>query len=203
MTQKTKAIEEDDSMNDPYRTVSDATASPTTTSTGASGTTPPSSVGATAGNAGVAASKDTGSTGTSAPYTPASSRAPAAHLRAPEPEISDNAIAKHAKAIADGAKEEIASRAGKVASAFHKAASELRDEEDALATYADRIGEEVSRASHYLRSRGAEDVIDDVAAMANRHPAVFVGGALALGFVLGRFLRASAPAEPTFNQETM
>jgi len=61
-----------------------------------------------------------------------------------------------------------------------------------LSSYVERAADQIEQISDYLRDRNVEDFIDDAQDMARRQPALFVGGAFALGFLMARFLKSSS-----------
>ncbi|MBV9950087.1 MAG: hypothetical protein JOZ69_24820, partial [Myxococcales bacterium] len=63
-----------------------------------------------------------------------------------------------------------------------------------LDRYVSRAAEGVERASAYLRERQLRDVMRDVEGYARREPALFFGGAFALGLLASRFLKSSSPS---------
>lgn len=61
----------------------------------------------------------------------------------------------------------------------------------AIAEYARVAAEEVRRASQAIEARDLSDLAREVSEFARRRPAVFYGGALAIGFGVARFLASS------------
>lgn len=79
-----------------------------------------------------------------------------------------------------------------VAEAFRRTGEQLREEEQSdLAGYTDKIAEQVDKVSHYLDDKGLRGAVSDLEGFARQRPALFVGGALAVGLVAARFLRSS------------
>jgi len=79
-----------------------------------------------------------------------------------------------------------------VAQALRQAGHELSDrDEGMLAGYTDSLAEQLDRFSANLRDREIGSLIDDAKQLAHRQPELFVAGALAAGFVLGRFFKSS------------
>ena len=73
---------------------------------------------------------------------------------------------------------------------------QLREQGQApVAQYADQAAGQVERASAYLRGKDLERLIGDVEQFARQRPAVFVGGAVALGLVASRFLKSSTQSQ--------
>lgn len=78
-----------------------------------------------------------------------------------------------------------------VAQAIRSASSELGGQgrlSETVRTFADRI----ERFSRTLDEREFTDLLHEAEGYARREPAIFLGGAFALGFALSRFLKASA-----------
>lgn len=95
------------------------------------------------------------------------------------------------RTVADGA-----SRAGErlrsVAGALLAASDRLdEDGEGRLAEYARETASQVDRMCGYLGERDAGRMVSDLEEKARANPGMFVGGTMASGFAVGRFLRAS------------
>lgn len=58
------------------------------------------------------------------------------------------------------------------------------------ARYGDSLAEQVEQFSDYLEKKDLRDLVKDVEVFARRNPAVFIGGAFALGIVAARFLKS-------------
>jgi hypothetical protein len=56
-----------------------------------------------------------------------------------------------------------------------------------------RAAEQVDRTADYLRRRDFDGLVADTRRLARNHPEIFVGGAVLVGILLGRFLRSSTP----------
>ena len=63
-----------------------------------------------------------------------------------------------------------------------------------LVPYIEEAADRVERASAYFDQKSLGEVARDVEDFARREPALFLGGAFALGLLGGRFLKASQPA---------
>ena len=61
------------------------------------------------------------------------------------------------------------------------------------ANYSETAAEKLRGAADYFNSHDIETMYRDVEGLARRNPAVFVGGAFALGFLAARFLKSSSP----------
>lgn len=79
-----------------------------------------------------------------------------------------------------------------VAEALRQTSQELHNHERSnIAQYADAAADQVERFSSYLKDRDFTDLWDDIQTVAHRQPEVFVAGALAAGFLIGRFFKSS------------
>jgi hypothetical protein len=85
-----------------------------------------------------------------------------------------------------------AERLSGVASVLRETGKNFRTEdEQAFAQYADSAADQVDRFAGYLRDQNVNDLVRDVQQLAKRQPELFVAGALAAGFLLGRFFKSS------------
>jgi hypothetical protein len=93
-------------------------------------------------------------------------------------------------------KENHAQQVGALAEAARAAARSLeRSQSPMAARYADRTADQIDEFSRSLRESSWVDLLGDVENSAHRHPALFVVGAVAAGFLAGRFLSVAAPPE--------
>jgi len=92
-----------------------------------------------------------------------------------------------------------ADRLAGVATALRETGNSFRTQEEAsFAHYADNAADQVERFSGYLRDQNVNALVHDVKEMAKRQPELFVAGALAAGFFLGRFFKSTdAETMPT------
>jgi hypothetical protein len=89
-------------------------------------------------------------------------------------------------------KRQMADTMGTVASAVRRTGEQLREQEQGMvADYAQTAAERLDRFSSYLRDADVDEMLFEVENFARRQPAIFLGGALLLGFVGARLLRAS------------
>jgi hypothetical protein len=83
---------------------------------------------------------------------------------------------------------------GTVADTFRQTSQQLREQnQDVVADYADRAAEQIEHFTGYLRSRDVRQLVRDVEDFSRREPALFLGGAFALGLFAARFLKSSTP----------
>ncbi len=114
-------------------------------------------------------------------------------------------IRERAQSMADTRKDQLVNRIESVSDAFRKTGEQLKtDEQQELSRYVEMIGDRVSRIAQYLRVRDARELTHDVENFARRQPAVFLGGAFAIGFLAARFLKSSAehPSETMLEPES-
>ena len=101
----------------------------------------------------------------------------------------------NAQAGLAGGKERAVRGLGSVAHALRHTGEQLRQQdEESLPRYIETAAEKLDSLSGYLRGRELQDVAADVENFARREPALFVGGAFALGLIGGRFLKSSRSA---------
>jgi hypothetical protein len=90
------------------------------------------------------------------------------------------------------------SRAGdmmeSVAQAIRRTGEQLRQEQPQVAGFADTAAGQVERFAGRVRTSSPGEIVAEVEQFARRQPAVFLGGALLLGAVAARFLKASPQA---------
>lgn len=90
-------------------------------------------------------------------------------------------------------KHQAAQRMRPIQTALEEAAHQLRRQgQGPVAEYADRAADQVERFSGYLRETDVEEIADEARGFARRRPALFLGGAAALGFFATRFLKSSS-----------
>ena len=110
-------------------------------------------------------------------------------------ELVDAALSAALSAVSQH-KERHAHQVGAVAEAARAAARSLECSQSPMAArYADRTADQIDEFSRSLRESSWIDLLGDVEKSAHRHPALFVVGAVAAGFLAGRFLWVVAPPE--------
>ncbi len=99
-------------------------------------------------------------------------------------------------------KHEASQRLTPVQVALREAAQQLRKQGQApVAQYADKTSDQVERFSGYLRETEVDEVVDQARGFARSRPAVFLSGAVALGFLGARFLKSSSQEAASGNGE--
>ena len=83
---------------------------------------------------------------------------------------------------------------GAVSQALRQTAQSLEQQNQApIGQYANTAADQIDRVSGYLESKSIEDLVGEAEMFARRSPAVFLGGAFALGLFAARFLKRSSP----------
>jgi vacuolar-type H+-ATPase subunit H len=89
-------------------------------------------------------------------------------------------------------KEKAVSQLGGLADAVRQTSQQLHSKDQhGLANVVEQSAERVDKLAGYLRVRDFNQLVGDVERYSRREPALFVGGALALGFIAARFLKSS------------
>jgi len=101
-------------------------------------------------------------------------------------------LSEQGKAKLEEHSERAATGVDDVADALGSAASRLSDlEHEGLADYANQLSSFLSDMSRTLRNKNVDDLARDVRDIAQRNPALFVLGSIAVGLGLSRFAKAS------------
>ena len=90
-------------------------------------------------------------------------------------------------------KEKATDGLGSVAHAVRDTTQRLRDENhDTVARYVEQAADQIERLSDRLKNKDVGELMNDAQQLARRQPALFVGGAFAVGLLGARFLKSSA-----------
>lgn len=109
------------------------------------------------------------------------------------PEHLTHEAVVHARQQVRSQKERIAGRVENVAGVLRQASAQLRaQDQGTVAQYADKAAEQVDRLSGYVRERDVRELVNEVEQFARRQPALFLGGAFALGLLGARFLKSTS-----------
>jgi len=79
----------------------------------------------------------------------------------------------------------------------HSAARELEEKAPELARMVHDVADRAERFADDLRGRSADEMLDSAWTYARQNPRVFLGGAVAVGFLLARFAKSSAERSAT------
>ena len=112
-----------------------------------------------------------------------------------KPTISQGAdqVPQQASAQASSQVDRAAQGLGNTAGSVRAVSQQLREKDQArLAQYSDRAAEQMERFASYLQGKDVNQLVGEVKQLARREPALFLGGALALGLLTAaRFLKRS------------
>jgi hypothetical protein len=90
-------------------------------------------------------------------------------------------------------KHNAAQRMVPIQAALRESAQQLRNQgQGSVGDYAERAADQVERFSTYLRQTDVDEIMDEVRGFARHRPALFLGGAAAIGFFATRFLKSSS-----------
>jgi hypothetical protein len=85
-----------------------------------------------------------------------------------------------------------ADRVEGIAQAIERTGAQFRENEPTLADLASRLAGTVGNLATRLREGTFDELLEDTRSFARRNPGLFVAGGVAAGFVLARFVKASA-----------
>lgn len=98
----------------------------------------------------------------------------------------------HAEEYAQAQKAQVARRVSTLAETLRDTSGKLRQrDETAVASLTGSAADQLDRVSRSLREKDVGTMFAEASDLARSHPAIFLGGTVALGFIAGRFLRAS------------
>ena len=105
-------------------------------------------------------------------------------------------VAEQAKqdagAVVEDQKNMVADRLRTVSNSLRQTGSRLHNEDEAvMGGYAQDAAGQIDRFAGYLQNHDVSDLINEARAIAHRQPEIFIAGSLAVGFLLGRFLKSS------------
>jgi len=99
-----------------------------------------------------------------------------------------------ARTAAESGKDRATQTLDGLAQEVHDAAGNLEQQVGPqVAQYAHRAADALDELSASLRNKSVDELMDDVQGYMRRSPAVAIGAAVAVGFALSRFLKASSP----------
>ena len=113
-------------------------------------------------------------------------------------------VANEGKERLEARSEAAATRVDDVADAIGSAASRLDElDHQGLAEYANQMASALTDLSAKLREKSVDELAQDVSSIAQRNPALFLLGSVAVGLGLSRFAKAKRPriSEPVGNSE--
>jgi len=79
-----------------------------------------------------------------------------------------------------------------VATALRQTSEQLRSQDTGpVSQYVEQAADQVEKVTQYLQSKSVGEIVGEVERFARREPALFLGGAFALGLLGARFLKSS------------
>lgn len=107
------------------------------------------------------------------------------------------AAQQQAEGMFNQQKDAAAEQAEKLSTVFRKMAEEFEAQDQSyFSGYANNIARCTDTISQRLREQSLGSLVTQVKDYSQRQPAVFIGGAIAAGFLLARFLRSSNRSNP-------
>ncbi|HEY8993943.1 MAG TPA: hypothetical protein VIM71_04735, partial [Lacunisphaera sp.] len=89
-------------------------------------------------------------------------------------------------------KDAAADRVGGYSSAVRESARSLEQEDPNVAHFANQAADRIEQAADYIRNADFASLRRDAEGVARRHPALFMGGMLVAGLVLGNLAKSSS-----------
>lgn len=115
-------------------------------------------------------------------------------------------VKERATGLLDEQKTNLTSGLTSVVDSLRQVGENLRgaDEQNAVGKFTAQYGDEIARRiedlSSYVENADFRDIARDVETLARRQPALFIGGAFALGLLAARFLKSSRPNQGSSNR---
>jgi hypothetical protein len=103
-----------------------------------------------------------------------------------------NQAKERASSMAQEQKQSAAQRIGRYGSALRDSARSVEQEDPNIAYFANSAAERIDRIADYLRSTDLDGLRRDAEDLARRRPALFMGGMLLAGLVVGSIIKVSA-----------
>lgn len=105
-------------------------------------------------------------------------------------------VRQEAESRIDRRRNEAADRLGGVAQALRRTGQDIHERDDQLVgEYVEAAANQVEQFSDYLQKHNTGDLIREVQRLAARQPELAAAGALAAGFLVGRFLKSTRPSQ--------
>ena len=101
-------------------------------------------------------------------------------------------VRQQASARVSDQKQRAASGMESVAQAVSQLGEQLRQQNPSIASFADTTASQLRQFSTQLEQRDIGELVDEVERLARRNPALFIGGAFALGLLGARFLKSNS-----------
>jgi hypothetical protein len=110
-------------------------------------------------------------------------------------------VRERATTTLDRQKDQAAGSLWGVANAIRQTGEALRDKDQAaFAQVTDKAADQIERISSFLGHRDVNQIVNEVQHFARRQPALFLGGAFALGLIGARFLKSSSQSSQSSSE---
>lgn len=98
------------------------------------------------------------------------------------------------RSAADSGRSQLATQISGIGRALRDAGDKLREDEqgEKASQYTEMLADRADQISRFLEEHDASEIYGEVENVARKSPALFLGGCLAIGFALGRFLKAGS-----------
>ncbi len=105
-------------------------------------------------------------------------------------------VKERTQSVIDEGKTKLTSGLDAVASTLGRTSEEMQANElGQFAPYGEKLQHWTEGLSDYLKNAKAGDLLHDAETLARRQPALFLGGAFALGLIAARFLKSSSHSD--------
>lgn len=98
-------------------------------------------------------------------------------------------------------KQHTAERLSGIANALRNTGQDLHQQDETVAQYVDSFADQVERISGYIQNKDIGELFNDAQQLARRQPELFVAGALAAGFLVGRFFKSSSTPSSSYDKD--
>lgn len=103
-----------------------------------------------------------------------------------------HAAQQQAESLFDNQKTAAAEQTHKISQVLHKMGDEFdQQQQTTFSRWANQLANQTDRVADQLRHQDLSHLLRDAGAYSRREPMLFMGGAIAAGFVVSRFLRSS------------
>lgn len=103
-----------------------------------------------------------------------------------------NQAKERASTMAEEQKQSAAQHIGRYGTALRDSAKSVEQEDPNVAYFTNRAAERIEQVADYIRSTDLSSLRRDAEDIARRHPALFMGGMLIAGIVVGGLVKVSA-----------
>jgi len=118
-------------------------------------------------------------------------------------DVADKATQSAQRQIVSG-KERAAETIGHLAGALRQTGEQLGTKDMPLVNdYLSRVATQAEGFANYLKKTSLGQVVGDLEKLARREPLLFMGSALAIGLLGGRFLKSSPPERTSPSREAI